>query len=38
MALFYNVLEEKILTLYFYSMLGYFLYKDRHPLEDDPSR
>ena len=38
MALFYNVLEEKILTLYFYSMLGYFLYKGRKPLEDETSR
>jgi O-Antigen ligase len=25
MALFYNVLEEKVLTLYFYTVLGYFL-------------
>ncbi|MEW5568694.1 O-antigen ligase family protein [Rossellomorea marisflavi] len=31
MALFYNVLEEKILTLYFYSVLGYFLTKERTP-------
>jgi O-antigen ligase len=38
MALFYNVLEEKILTLYFYTLLGYFLYKERDPLEDEPSR
>ncbi|WRP06358.1 O-antigen ligase family protein [Rossellomorea aquimaris] len=38
MALFYNVLEEKILTLYFYTLLGYFLYKERDLLEDEPSR
>ena len=38
MALFYNVLEEKILTLYFYSILGYFLYKERKPFEDETSR
>jgi O-antigen ligase len=28
MALFYNVLEEKILTLYFYSLLGFFINKE----------
>ena len=38
MALFYNVLEEKILTLYFYTLVGYFLYKDRQHLEDETSR
>ncbi|MGD6958472.1 O-antigen ligase family protein [Rossellomorea aquimaris] len=38
MALFYNVLEEKILTLYFYTLLGYFLYKERDLLEDESSR
>jgi O-antigen ligase len=38
MALFYNVLEEKILTLYFYSILGYFLYRGRNPLEDEKPR
>jgi O-antigen ligase len=32
MALFYNVLEEKILTLYFYAFLGYFLSKGKHQI------